>query len=286
MLYKVFDFADKEVHEVMVPRPQVVAIKADLPSEEALAALLESPYTRYPVYRDSLDEVIGVLHVRDLFTALHDRGIAEVELEQLASARLHRPGDEGSRRAARRVPQAEPAHGRRRRRVRRDAGDRHARGPAGGDRRRDRGRVRPSGRVGRADRRHPHPNRRHVPDRRLQRAVRDRDRDRGLPHDGRLRLRRCSAARPRSGTRSRRTDSSSTSSRSRARGSSGSRWSSTSRARDAETRAVAATPPRTPRMPAGRWGSASTSVTSPSRIVKRRSWSMSSVRPSRSPKAR
>jgi putative hemolysin len=83
MLYKVFDFADKEVHEVMVPRPEVVAIKADLPSEEALAALLESPYTRYPVYRDSLDEIIGVLHVRDLFTALHDRGIAEVELEHL-----------------------------------------------------------------------------------------------------------------------------------------------------------------------------------------------------------
>ena len=83
MLYKVFDFADKEVHEVMVPRPEVVAIKADLPSEEALAALLESPYTRYPVYRESLDEIVGVLHVRDLFTALHDRGIAHVELSHL-----------------------------------------------------------------------------------------------------------------------------------------------------------------------------------------------------------
>jgi len=83
MLYKVFDFADKEVHEVMVPRPQVVAIKANIPSEEALSALLESPYTRYPVYRDSLDEIIGVLHVRDLFTALHDRGIAQVEIEHL-----------------------------------------------------------------------------------------------------------------------------------------------------------------------------------------------------------
>jgi putative hemolysin len=66
-----------------VPRPQVVAIKADLPPEEALAALLESPYTRYPVYRESLDEIIGVLHVRDLFAALHDRGIAQVEIEQL-----------------------------------------------------------------------------------------------------------------------------------------------------------------------------------------------------------
>jgi putative hemolysin len=83
MLYKVFDFADKEVHEVMVPRPEVVAISISMPTEEALAALLASPYTRYPVYRDSLDEIVGILHVRDLFTALHDRGIANVDLESL-----------------------------------------------------------------------------------------------------------------------------------------------------------------------------------------------------------
>jgi len=83
MLYKVFDFADKEVHEVMVPRPEVTAISISLPTEEALTALLESPYTRYPVYRESLDEVAGILHVRDLFHALHDRGIAQVELEEL-----------------------------------------------------------------------------------------------------------------------------------------------------------------------------------------------------------
>ena len=83
MLYKVFDFADKEVHEVMVPRPQVVAISITMPTEEALAALLESPYTRYPVYRESLDEIAGILHVRDLFSALHDRGIANVDLEEL-----------------------------------------------------------------------------------------------------------------------------------------------------------------------------------------------------------
>jgi putative hemolysin len=83
MLYKVFDFADKEVHEVMVPRPEVVAISISMPTEEALAALLASPYTRYPVYRESLDEIVGILHVRDLFTALHDRGIANVDLEEL-----------------------------------------------------------------------------------------------------------------------------------------------------------------------------------------------------------
>ncbi len=84
MLYKVFDFASKEVSEVMVPRPDVVAIAAEMPPEEALATVVDSPYTRYPVYRGSLDEIIGILHVRDLFAALHDLGIEAVRLETIA----------------------------------------------------------------------------------------------------------------------------------------------------------------------------------------------------------
>jgi CBS domain containing-hemolysin-like protein len=51
MLYKVFDFADKEAHEVMVPRPEVVAISVDLPPEECLSAVIDSPFTRFPAYR-------------------------------------------------------------------------------------------------------------------------------------------------------------------------------------------------------------------------------------------
>src|SRR6266566_5077771 len=86
MLYKVFDFADKEVSDVMVPRPEVVAISIDLPPEEALQAVLVSPYTRYPVYRESLDDIVGVLHVRDLIEAMHDRGIGAVDLESLIRA--------------------------------------------------------------------------------------------------------------------------------------------------------------------------------------------------------
>src|SRR5437016_7093463 len=83
MLYKVFDFADKEASDVMVPRPEVVALSVDLPPEECLRAVMESPYTRYPVYRGSLDDIVGILHVRDLFQALVDRGMAQVEVEQL-----------------------------------------------------------------------------------------------------------------------------------------------------------------------------------------------------------
>jgi magnesium and cobalt exporter, CNNM family len=83
MLYKVFDFADKEAHDVMVPRPEVVALSVDLPPQEALAAVIDSPYTRYPVYRGSLDDVLGILHVRDLFGALYDRGIENVAIEDI-----------------------------------------------------------------------------------------------------------------------------------------------------------------------------------------------------------
>jgi putative hemolysin len=83
MLYKVFDFASKEVSAVMVPRPEVVAISAEMPPEEALRAVVDSPFTRYPVYRGSLDEIVGILHVRDLFGALHDLGMASVSLEAI-----------------------------------------------------------------------------------------------------------------------------------------------------------------------------------------------------------
>jgi putative hemolysin len=83
LIYKAFDFADKEVHEVMVPRPEVVAISVDLPAEEGLAAVVDAPYTRYPAFRGSLDDIVGILHVRDLFKALYSEGLENVMIEEL-----------------------------------------------------------------------------------------------------------------------------------------------------------------------------------------------------------
>jgi CBS domain containing-hemolysin-like protein len=83
LIYKAFDFADKEVHEIMVPRPEVVGISIDLTAEETLAAVVDSPFTRYPAYRGTLDEIVGILHVRDLFKALYQDGIENVIVEEL-----------------------------------------------------------------------------------------------------------------------------------------------------------------------------------------------------------
>jgi putative hemolysin len=83
MLYKVFDFAEKEAADVMVPRPDVFGLSVDLPPEKALGLILDNPYTRYPVYRESLDDIIGILHIRALVAALNDQRIASVKLEEL-----------------------------------------------------------------------------------------------------------------------------------------------------------------------------------------------------------
>jgi putative hemolysin len=79
----VFDFGDKDVAGVMVAKPDVVAISVDVSPEDALAIVLDSPYTRFPVYRETLDDIVGVLHIRDLFSAMHDGGIGALELGSL-----------------------------------------------------------------------------------------------------------------------------------------------------------------------------------------------------------
>ncbi|MHB1835409.1 MAG: hemolysin family protein, partial [Solirubrobacteraceae bacterium] len=83
MLYKVFDFADAEVREVMVPRPDIAALSAETPLKDCLAVVIDSPYTRHPVYQDNLDNVIGVLHIRDIFSAHHRGQLQSMTLPQL-----------------------------------------------------------------------------------------------------------------------------------------------------------------------------------------------------------
>jgi CBS domain containing-hemolysin-like protein len=83
MLHKVFEFADKDAVEVMVPRPDVVAVPVDLPVQEVLALVLSHPFTRYPVFEEELDDIVGVLHVRDLFSTLHERGLESTNLRTI-----------------------------------------------------------------------------------------------------------------------------------------------------------------------------------------------------------
>ncbi len=76
LIQSVVAFGDKTVREVMTPRPNIVAVEAGASLEDLRRLVIDEQYSRVPVYEGSIDEVIGFVHVRDMF---------ELEEEELAS---------------------------------------------------------------------------------------------------------------------------------------------------------------------------------------------------------
>ena len=70
LIHRVFEFSDTLVREAMVPRPEIAAISADCSLEDIKRAFEQHRYSRLPVYRESLDDVIGVIHSKDLMPFL------------------------------------------------------------------------------------------------------------------------------------------------------------------------------------------------------------------------
>ena len=69
LLSNVFDFADLTVHQVMVPRPEIVAVPIDVSLPELLDLSVASPHARFPVFENTLDNVVGIVHIKDLIRA-------------------------------------------------------------------------------------------------------------------------------------------------------------------------------------------------------------------------
>ena len=69
MLHKVFEFGNRPVREVMVPRPEVVCIEQGSKLADFFTLYAESPLSRFPVYQDNMDNVVGILSVKDVLMA-------------------------------------------------------------------------------------------------------------------------------------------------------------------------------------------------------------------------
>lgn len=70
MLDGILDLSDVEVSEIMVHRKNMIMLDADQPAPEIAEALLASPYSRVPLWRNDVDNIVGVLHAKDLLRAL------------------------------------------------------------------------------------------------------------------------------------------------------------------------------------------------------------------------
>ena len=79
---RALEFADRNAGSLMTPRTEVDALSAALDGEALVRRVAASRHSRLPVYRGSLDDVVGVLHVRDLFAALVERDV-KLDLDAL-----------------------------------------------------------------------------------------------------------------------------------------------------------------------------------------------------------
>ncbi len=82
LIHSIFEFGDTVVREVMVPRPDIVAIESDKALRDVQSLVLQHGYSRIPVYQSDLDDVIGIVFAKDVLKALH-QGKQEMPLREV-----------------------------------------------------------------------------------------------------------------------------------------------------------------------------------------------------------
>jgi len=91
LLHAIFEFGDLLVRQVMIPRTEVIAVEADLPLEQIIPLITQSTYTKFPVYDDNLDNILGIVHVKDLLRRMQEPGWQNSTARSLVREPLYVP---------------------------------------------------------------------------------------------------------------------------------------------------------------------------------------------------
>jgi CBS domain containing-hemolysin-like protein len=83
MIRKVLDFKDLTAREVMVPRRHILGIELSMPLADVVAFVSSEKHSRYPVYRENIDNVVGLLYAKDLFVIMRDGRLGTTRLADI-----------------------------------------------------------------------------------------------------------------------------------------------------------------------------------------------------------
>jgi len=72
MIHSIFEFGDTVVREVMVPRPDMVAVEADTKLKQILTVMLKRGYSRLPVFEETIDNIAGIVYAKDVMRRMHN----------------------------------------------------------------------------------------------------------------------------------------------------------------------------------------------------------------------
>jgi CBS domain containing-hemolysin-like protein len=84
LIHSIFEFGDTIVREVMTPEPDIIAVDATSKLDEVLDLLLKHGYSRIPVYKDNLDEIVGIVYAKDVLRQVHSGKNGKKTVKDLA----------------------------------------------------------------------------------------------------------------------------------------------------------------------------------------------------------
>jgi putative hemolysin len=91
MIENIFELNDTQVSEIMTHRTDLVSLSCDATYKETLDVAVQEKFTRIPVYRDNIDNIIGILHIKDLLTYSHDERLEDFNVEKIIREPLFVP---------------------------------------------------------------------------------------------------------------------------------------------------------------------------------------------------
>lgn len=89
LIRNVFRYMDKNARDIMTHRKNIVAIDEEESLEDALHFMLETNYSRFPIYRGSIDEIIGFMHLREAMTCYLKNNYRNVPVKELHLSLIH-----------------------------------------------------------------------------------------------------------------------------------------------------------------------------------------------------
>jgi len=90
MIHSIIEFGDTQAKEIMIPRPDIVMFHTEMSREEVLTLIRESGYSKYPLYRDQIDQIRGIVFIKDILPYLHSSSL-RINLERLARQAMFVP---------------------------------------------------------------------------------------------------------------------------------------------------------------------------------------------------
>lgn len=83
MIHSIFDFDDTIAKEIMTPRTEVFLININTPVKEIISKVAEEKFSRVPIYEDNIDNIIGILSIKDLFELILKKNTEEIDLRKI-----------------------------------------------------------------------------------------------------------------------------------------------------------------------------------------------------------